>query len=46
MITDTSFYRNPNYHNNNDTIETLNFDKMSEVVKGLYRAILDLAQKP
>ena len=42
MITDTSFYRNPNYHQKTDTIETLNFDKMKEVVKGLYWAIINL----
>jgi hypothetical protein len=36
MITDTSFYRNKNYHEKTDTIDTLNFDKMEEVVKGVY----------
>lgn len=40
MITNTSFYRNPNYHEITDTIETLNFDKMAEVVKGVYWAIV------
>ncbi len=35
MITDTSFYRNKNYHTINDTIDTLDFEKMAEVVKGL-----------
>ncbi len=42
MITDTSFYRNPNYHKKTDTIETLNFDKMAEVVKGVYWAVVNL----
>ncbi|OGS27055.1 MAG: peptidase M28 [Elusimicrobia bacterium RIFOXYB2_FULL_48_7] len=42
MVTDTAFFRNPNYHNSTDTIETLNFDKMSEVVKGIYQAIVNL----
>jgi len=32
MISDTSFLRNPNYHKISDTIETLDFDKMKEVV--------------
>ena len=39
MITDTSFYRNPHYHSASDTIDTLDFDKMKEVVKGVYWAL-------
>jgi hypothetical protein len=35
MITDTSFYRNQNYHTIYDTIDTLDFEKMVEVVKGV-----------
>ncbi len=42
MITDTAFYRNPNYHQITDTIETLNFDKMAEVVKGVFGVIIDI----
>ena len=42
MITDTAFYRNRNYHKKTDTIESLDFDKMTEVVKGVYRAVLGL----
>jgi Zn-dependent M28 family amino/carboxypeptidase len=42
MITDTAFYRNLNYHSVSDTIETLNFDKMKEVVKGVYWALINL----
>jgi hypothetical protein len=41
MITDTAFYRNHNYHKPTDTIDTLDFDKMSEVVKGLYGTIVN-----
>lgn len=41
MVTDTAFYRNPNYHQISDTIETLDFDKMSDVVKGLYLSIVN-----
>ncbi len=40
MVTDTSFYRNKNYHTKFDTIETLDFDKMNEVVKGVYGGIM------
>jgi hypothetical protein len=39
MINDTSFVRNPNYHQSTDTIETLDFDKMTEVINGAYNAI-------
>ena len=39
MINDTSFLRNPNYHLISDTIDTLNFDKMTEVVKGVYNSV-------
>ena len=42
MITDTAFYRNPHYHSASDTIETLNFSKMQEVVRGLYLALINL----
>jgi hypothetical protein len=42
MITDTAFYRNPNYHSQSDTIDTLNFDKMTEVIKGVYWALINL----
>ena len=39
MINDTSFIRNPNYHEVTDTIETLGFDKMTAVVNSAYNAI-------
>lgn len=42
MINNTSFLRNPNYHQKSDTIETLDFDKMTEVVKGTFGAIIGL----
>ena len=42
MITDTAFFRNRNYHKKTDTIDTLDFDKMAEVVKGVYAAIISL----
>jgi Zn-dependent M28 family amino/carboxypeptidase len=41
MINDTSFFRNPNYHSETDTIDTLNFEKMTEVVKGVYGAMIN-----
>lgn len=42
MITDTSFYRNPHYHQTTDTIDTLDFAKMAEVVKGVHKAVMEL----
>ena len=44
MVMDTSLFRNTNYHLETDTIETFNFDKMAEVVKGLHGTLLELAQ--
>jgi Zn-dependent M28 family amino/carboxypeptidase len=41
MITDTADYRNPNYHLPTDTIETLDFARMAEVVKGVYWAVVN-----
>lgn len=42
MITDTSFFRNPNYHTKKDTPESLDFTKMNEVIKGTFFAITQL----
>jgi len=39
MVTDTAFYRNPNYHSSRDTIETLRFDKMSQLVRGMVHVV-------
>ncbi len=40
MITDTSFLRNKNYHTKTDTPETLDYQKMAEVINGVYFGIL------
>lgn len=42
MITDTAFYRNKNYHTKNDTVETLDIDKMCAVIQQLYLSIREL----
>lgn len=42
MITDTAFYRNPNYHQPTDTPDTLDYDRMADVVTGVYAAITTL----
>lgn len=40
MINDTSFLRNPHYHQKSDTIETLDFKKMTAVVNASCQAII------
>lgn len=40
MITDTSFFRNNNYHTVQDTPEKLNYQKMAEVVNGVLNLVL------
>ena len=35
MVTDTAFYRNPHYHLPSDTMQTLDFDFMAELVESL-----------
>jgi hypothetical protein len=44
MITDTAFYRNPNYHTVKDTAETLDYERMAKVVDAVLGAILALAR--
>jgi Zn-dependent M28 family amino/carboxypeptidase len=41
MINDTSFLRNPNYHEKSDTIETLDFEKMAAVVDATVNAVIN-----
>lgn len=43
MITDTSFLRNLNYHTERDTADLLDYERMSQVVTGVYGAILLIA---
>jgi Zn-dependent M28 family amino/carboxypeptidase len=46
MITDTAFYRNPNYHTERDTLNTLDFVRMEELLKGLVQVARDLSGDP
>jgi Zn-dependent M28 family amino/carboxypeptidase len=39
MVTDTAFYRNPNYHRPSDTLSTLDIEFMAKVCEGVVRAI-------
>ncbi|MCH4243484.1 MAG: M20/M25/M40 family metallo-hydrolase [Acinetobacter gerneri] len=40
MITDTAFFRNKNYHTSADQAQTLNTEKMAQVVNGLANTLL------
>lgn len=40
MITDTAMMRNKAYHTEADTPDRLDYTKMSEVVKGIYGAVI------
>ncbi len=41
MLTDTSFFRNPHYHTHRDRPETLSYEKMAQLVKGLVHFFID-----
>ena len=45
MVTDTAFYRNPNYHKQSDLPQTLDYQSMTEVLNGLYYALLRLTNE-
>jgi Zn-dependent M28 family amino/carboxypeptidase len=42
MITDTSFFRNPHYHQNSDTPDTLNYEFLARVTQGVCKAVWQL----
>ncbi len=44
MITDTAFYRNPYYHTPEDTMDKLDYRSSTELIKGLYFVLLELAK--
>ncbi|HEY8241548.1 MAG TPA: M28 family peptidase [Kiritimatiellia bacterium] len=39
MVTDTAFFRNPDYHGEGDTADKLDYSRMSKVVVGVYEAL-------
>jgi hypothetical protein len=43
MVTDTAFFRNPNYHLPSDRFETLDFAFMAALVRSLELALEELA---
>ncbi|MDP8263042.1 MAG: M28 family peptidase [Candidatus Ancaeobacter aquaticus] len=44
MITDTSFYRNHHYHTETDTYDTLDYESMAEIVRGLKGTLIELGK--
>jgi Zn-dependent M28 family amino/carboxypeptidase len=44
MVTDTSFYRNKNYHTAQDTMEKLDYNRMAQVVQAVHATIFDLSK--
>ncbi len=42
MVTDTAFYRNKNYHTEDDTYEKLDYERMKEVVDATIATVLSL----
>lgn len=45
MVTDTSFYRNPHYHQRTDMVETLDLTRLGEAVRSLYWAVCQEASR-
>ncbi|RJG50497.1 M28 family peptidase [Motilimonas pumila] len=43
MVTDTSFYRNPNYHKVGDNAASLDYERMAQVVRGAFYGTLNFA---
>lgn len=44
MITDTAFYRNQNYHTLRDTADTLDYNRMSQVLVAVFATLCDMSQ--
>ena len=44
MVTDTAPYRNPHYHEEHDTPETLDYERLARVVDGLRHVVAALVQ--
>jgi Zn-dependent M28 family amino/carboxypeptidase len=45
MVTDTAFFRNENYHRETDTIDTLNFKVMADLVASLFVALIKVGAR-
>ena len=45
MITDTAMLRNPNYHEPTDTPDTLDYDSMARVTRGIHDFLIQILYK-
>jgi Zn-dependent M28 family amino/carboxypeptidase len=45
MITDTSFFRNPHYHQTSDTPETLDYPFLAKVTAGVVQGVLEMVSQ-
>jgi Zn-dependent M28 family amino/carboxypeptidase len=45
MITDTALFRNENYHRETDTMDTINFEMMTDVVESLWAALAEIGTR-
>ncbi|RDV14076.1 peptidase M28 [Pontibacter diazotrophicus] len=45
MVNDTSFLRNPHYHMPTDTIDTLDFERMGDVVNGVTGMLISMNEE-
>lgn len=46
MITNSAFFRNKNYHQKTDKMETLDIKRMSSVINAIYHAVLNIDSAP
>lgn len=46
MVTDTAYFRNPNYHLASDSFDTLDFVFMAQLVRSLELALVELPPLP
>lgn len=42
MVTNTAFFRNKNYHQPSDTMETLDIPRMSQVIDAIFHALVNI----
>lgn len=42
MITDTAFFRNPNYHQDSDTVATLDLERLCKVINAVFGALQEV----
>jgi Zn-dependent M28 family amino/carboxypeptidase len=45
MVTDTALFRNENYHRETDTMDTINFEMMTDVVESLRAALVEIGTR-